>query len=280
MLCLLACIGMYLQQAAGIATSHQSFSSGDGWRYSYGIVHGPHGVGHAEGESYPHGYGGFGTYAPTYGYDGFGLVHHHEAPHGIHHEIPHEVHHEVPHVLPVPAVHAPLPAVHAIEQFPSYHGTPLPYSYPYKGEAVLAYGYPHKEEGALSYGYPHKGEAALSYGYPYKGDAVKFLEPIKAIQTLPHALPHAEGKPFSAPEYVLPSYQAGQYYGSGYLGDYSDLFSHYFNNNDDHLLSNFRGFEDVVLPEHGLYGDYLDDHYKSLYKPNYNDYYGSTSYHH
>lgn len=219
-------------------------ASGDGWRYSYGIVHGPHGVGHAEGESYPHGYGGFGTYAPSYNYDGYGLVPHHEVPHSVHHEIPHEVHHEVPHVLPVPAIHAPLPPVHGIEHFPSYHGTPLPYSYA-----------------------------------PYKGEAIKFLEPIKAIHPLPHALPHGEGKPYSAPGYVLPSYQAGQYYGGGYLGDYSDLFSHYFNN-DDHLLSNFHGFEDVVLPEHGLYGDYLDDHYKSLYKPKYNDYYGSTSYHH
>ncbi|XP_024083935.1 uncharacterized protein LOC112127353 [Cimex lectularius] len=69
-LCTLILLGCILEvRGHGVATSHQSVVSGEGWRYGYGIAHGPHGIGHATGESFPHGYGGFGAYAPAYGYD-------------------------------------------------------------------------------------------------------------------------------------------------------------------------------------------------------------------
>ncbi|KAF6205540.1 hypothetical protein GE061_019713 [Apolygus lucorum] len=67
---ILVVAGLFVSiEGHGVATSSQSMISGEGWRYGYGIAHGPPGIGHAVGESFPHGYGGFGTYAPSYGYN-------------------------------------------------------------------------------------------------------------------------------------------------------------------------------------------------------------------
>ncbi|CAB0019856.1 unnamed protein product [Nesidiocoris tenuis] len=132
--------------------------SGEGWRYSYGIAHGPHGIGHAVGESFPHGYGGFGAYAPSFGY--------HLAPppslppHPVIVKLPPTYLPPRPVYLPPKPAYLPTPYVYVTKwPHPSPYGYAHGYTHPYYG-----HGYHHyhdddddehdHEHGHVSYGDP------------------------------------------------------------------------------------------------------------------------------